>query len=355
MNRAGRGDAGDCREHTPGGEKGTSPWFSIIIPVWDRADVIRRCLDSVFSQDFEDYEIIVVDDGSEDDSVAVMRTYADPRLKIIVQPENQGVCATRHTGTEAAAGKWFLYLDSDWVLLPGVLQHLQELTARAPAEVGVTGTCCRTNEGEVWPNNLPPEGVFGFPKFLRWMNIGMAGHPDFLYCHRREVHKPNNQWPTDRRLEAGIMMRVASKWKYLVSREVYAIVYTDCINRFCSSRTKEVLQKHLASAEFIAKDREEILSQFSDDLKCYSPQLYRRNMQAAAFHFFLIGHRSRGLAYLVRILVHRPWSIQLWGILVLGLIGPRALMWPLYNSTFRSLYRFVRKLLSSRTKKPEGA
>jgi len=74
-------------------------------------------------------------------------------------------------------------------------------------------------------------------------------------------------------------------------------------------------------------------------------------MQAAAFHFFLIGRRSRGFFYLMRILARKPWSIQLWGILMLGLIGPRALMWPIYNSTFRSVYRFIRGLLGPRTKK----
>lgn len=87
-------------------KKVSYPFFSIVIPLWNRQDCIQRCLDSIFSQNFKDYEIIVVDDCSDDGSAAIVKQNNDPRLIYMRHDTNKGVCAARYTGTAAAAGKW---------------------------------------------------------------------------------------------------------------------------------------------------------------------------------------------------------------------------------------------------------
>lgn len=94
-----------------------TPFFSIIIPVYNVAPYLRECLDSVLAQTFTDWEAICVDDGSTDGSGTILDEYAarDTRIRVI-HKQNAGVSAARNTALDVARGKWFLFLDGDDVL-----------------------------------------------------------------------------------------------------------------------------------------------------------------------------------------------------------------------------------------------
>lgn len=87
------------------------PTVSVIIPTYNRADTILRAVKSVLSQTFQDWELIIVDDGSTDDTIEKIRDI-DPRLKIITQ-QNQGASVARNVGIQASCGKYVAMLDSD--------------------------------------------------------------------------------------------------------------------------------------------------------------------------------------------------------------------------------------------------
>lgn len=91
------------------------PLISIIIPVYNVEKYILQCISSVLAQDYSNIEIIVVDDGSTDDSVQKLKTFNDTRLKIYSR-ENSGVSASRNFGIKKATGKYIYFLDSDdWI------------------------------------------------------------------------------------------------------------------------------------------------------------------------------------------------------------------------------------------------
>ncbi len=100
-----------------------NPFFSVIIPVYNRAHLLRRTLDSVLRQTFTDFEIVVVDDGSTDDPEAVVDAVADARIRFIRQ-DNKGGGAARNTGIDFARGQYVALLDSDDEFLP---QHLETM------------------------------------------------------------------------------------------------------------------------------------------------------------------------------------------------------------------------------------
>ena len=91
------------------------PKFSIIIPVYNRVDdgKLRRCLDSVDTQVYDDFECIVVDDGSKDDVKALVALYLYNVNFRYIRIEHQGRVIARNTGMEAATGEWICWLDSD--------------------------------------------------------------------------------------------------------------------------------------------------------------------------------------------------------------------------------------------------
>jgi glycosyltransferase involved in cell wall biosynthesis len=90
-------------------------FFSIVTPVYNRADLVGETIQSVLAQDYPHFEYILVDDKSTDNSLEVLEKYAaaDSRLKLVKLNENQGRCIARNKGVEQASGEWICYLDSD--------------------------------------------------------------------------------------------------------------------------------------------------------------------------------------------------------------------------------------------------
>ena len=110
-----------------------SPFFSIIIPVYNVAPYLRECLDSVLAQTFPDWEAICVDDGSTDGSGAILDEYAakDRRFRVIRQP-NAGVGAARNEGLNIAKGNWILFLDADDVWQHNLLSTVVSMIKAHP-------------------------------------------------------------------------------------------------------------------------------------------------------------------------------------------------------------------------------
>ncbi len=104
--------------------------ISVVVPVYNRGTTIRRCLESVFGQTVSPYEIIVVDDGSTDNTASVVRSIGDERLRLIAMPSNRGAQAARNVGIANARGNYIAFLDSDDEWLPEKL----ELQVREIAE-----------------------------------------------------------------------------------------------------------------------------------------------------------------------------------------------------------------------------
>ena len=101
--------------------------FSIIIPVYNVEPYLRTCLESVFNQSFDDWEVVCVNDGSTDGSAAILEAYSakDNRLRIITQP-NGGLSAARNAGMKEAKGDHILFLDSDDWLEANALETLAQ-------------------------------------------------------------------------------------------------------------------------------------------------------------------------------------------------------------------------------------
>lgn len=103
-----------------------TPFFSVVIPVYNRAHLLRRTLDSVLTQTFGDFEIVLVDDGSTDDPKAVVDAVGDPRIRYIRQC-NKGGGAARNAGIDAARAPYVALLDSDDEFLPHHLAAMHRL------------------------------------------------------------------------------------------------------------------------------------------------------------------------------------------------------------------------------------
>ncbi|MDA3882303.1 MAG: glycosyltransferase family 2 protein [Bacteroidales bacterium] len=100
------------------------PFFSIVLPTYNRAHMLPKAIESVLSQTFEDFELIIVDDASTDNTVSCIKSYSDSRIVYLRNEKNLERCRSRNVGIERASGTYICFIDSDDYHLPF---HLEEL------------------------------------------------------------------------------------------------------------------------------------------------------------------------------------------------------------------------------------
>ncbi|MDQ2084638.1 glycosyltransferase family 2 protein [Xanthobacteraceae bacterium Astr-EGSB] len=109
--------------------------YSVVIPTYNRASTLGRALASVTAQSFPAAEIVVVDDGSTDDTAAVLAEYAAWPLRHVVHPRNLGAAAARNSGVEAATSPWIAFLDSDDEWMPDKMDRQMAAVASSGPDV----------------------------------------------------------------------------------------------------------------------------------------------------------------------------------------------------------------------------
>lgn len=103
--------------------------ISVIVPVYNVEKYLKRCIDSIIHQSYADFEVILIDDGSSDNSGLICDEYAKVYSNItVIHKENNGVSAARNTGLEAAKGEYIVFIDSDDRIAPRMLEFLAENT-----------------------------------------------------------------------------------------------------------------------------------------------------------------------------------------------------------------------------------
>jgi glycosyltransferase involved in cell wall biosynthesis len=128
------------------------PTVSIIVPTYNRSRLLARAVKSVLNQTYQNFELIIVDDASTDNTEEVVGSFNDERIKYVRHEKNKGEAAARNTGIKAAMCDYIAYQDSDDEWLPEKLARQMELLEDAPSEVGViyTGFWKTENHGRTY-------------------------------------------------------------------------------------------------------------------------------------------------------------------------------------------------------------
>ena len=138
----------------------TNPLVSILMPVYKTAPYLREAMDSMLSQTFTDFELIVLDDCSPDDAAAIMDTYSDPRIVRYKGEKNAGLSNVLNVGIGLARGKYIARMDSDDISLPNRLQvQVDYLETHPEIDLVSVGMRLFGAKEEVWIRELNPEKV----------------------------------------------------------------------------------------------------------------------------------------------------------------------------------------------------
>ena len=138
-----------------------SPKISIIVPIYKIERYLRQCIDSILTQTFTDYELLLIDDGSPDGCPAICDKYAekDERIRVIHKP-NGGLTSARNEGVENTKGEWIMHIDGDDWVEPTYIEELYNAAINNDADIAICGFRFAFEDGTyieehptVWDNN----------------------------------------------------------------------------------------------------------------------------------------------------------------------------------------------------------
>jgi len=108
------------------------PLVSVLMTVYNAGEYLRPAIDSILAQSYQDFEFLIINDGSTDESLEVLQSYEDPRIRIHNNPQNIGQTASLNVGLNLAKGKYIARIDADDVAFPNWLESQMEFLARNP-------------------------------------------------------------------------------------------------------------------------------------------------------------------------------------------------------------------------------
>lgn len=302
------------------------PFFTVVITTYNRARIVRRCLDSCLSQAFASFEVVVVDDGSDDGTVAALEREPDPRLRVVVHETNRGINPARFSGAAAARGEWIVVVDSDDELLPGALERLHEIIAGLPPQVRVVRSRQQHDDGSVTPSFVP-DGPYGYEGRICWAEA--EGGQDAARCLHRSVFEAAPYIESRRgAMETLFELNLAETAISVCVEDVLTMVHSDAPNSWLrSSGGAHLLPRLRLEAPDMLWMAETALARHGAALERDGPRQYVTLLRIACTQAFLLGRRRQGLAYGARALRLRPFDPLAWITLALGILGPRAVAW----------------------------
>jgi glycosyltransferase involved in cell wall biosynthesis len=297
--------------------------FSVLIPVYNRDELVRRAIESCLRQTGPEFEVVLIDDGSTDGTAGVLASYQSARVRILTHERNLGVSAARTTGAAAARGEWCVWLDSDFELLPGALARLAQYCRTAPEDVANVASLCLWDDGRVTPVPTPrTERTLDYAEYLRFY-AGLE-LTEYFNTVRRNAHAALPP-PFGRAHEMSFHLALAKAFRFRIVPEILVKIHTDAAVRITAAPPRPYAAALLESASDRAIDAERILEEHGETLRAHVPAMFHDFASLAMWNHLLAGRRRAALRHMWTGSPRLARSGRAWFHLVVGLASPRAL------------------------------
>jgi glycosyltransferase involved in cell wall biosynthesis len=291
---------------------GTEISLSVIIPTYNRAQMVGRAIRSVLDQTYQDFEIVVVDDGSKDNTEEVVRSFNDKRVRYIKHERNEGVAAARNTGIKATRSKYIAFQDSDDEWLPEKLEKQMAGFRTASSNIGVVYTAFLKIEGDKKTYIPSPELTQKEGDIYNSLVRGNFVAPPAAVVKRECFAKAGM-------FDEGIPC--FEDWElWLRISKYYHFKYIDEPLIIAYSGTPGSI---LADQGALARGYELILKKHCGDIKEKGRKLLAIYYIAAGNKLCLSGEFKRGRNYLIKAALAYPLNIAYLGAVLASLLGQR--------------------------------
>ena len=240
----------------------------------------------MLAQDWQDWEVIVVDDGSRDATVEVVGRYADPRIKLVRHEHNRGVTAAKNTGFDHCTGEWIATLDSDDALSPGALATFMRVLAEVdPTLDAISCNCVDSSTGRFSGRGWDGDRYIDLRRSLAETRGEFWGmfHRRILGAHRFDERIAGREAVLWTRIHAG------ARWYYL--HQGLRIYHTEGDDRLTSRKLSNFQANPRQYRSFVVLTEE--ATDYLDLLQRWSPRQYGDIMSAAASQFLASGDLRR--------------------------------------------------------------
>ena len=252
------------------------PTFSVVIPTYNRMESLKRAIDSVLSQTDSDYEVLVMDDGSTDDTRRIVESYGTALIRYDWQPNSGGPATPRNRGIDLARGEWIAFLDSDDVWYP---QKLETMKREIAKDAGVDAFC--SGEEVFYSHTGQSVPVFYGPyetDFYRAMLTGgnrcstsaMVVRKSFLDSHQLRFNTaPDHVIVEDFDLWL-LLARKGARFKFIdeiLGRYVMESNNLSYNGNRMRSNLETVLREHVYSHQSFESDRDRLWRQVSVQIR----------------------------------------------------------------------------------------
>lgn len=265
---------------------------SVIIPLYNKESIIEHTIQSVLNQSFQDFELIIVNDGSTDNSANVVKDIKDDRI-IFVEQDNGGPSKARNRGVAHSHGDWIIFLDADDELADGALEHLWTLTKKHPdANIFDGSFIVRTNGKE--RNTIYKDKAIqnNYKEFFYKRSLPSTGHTLF----KSELVKKYPYNTYIRRYEdVELIMRIMKEARIVTTSK--PIFYVNASFSSASSARKSICEDYLGHLNFKHKSFWEYMSlyqfylgereHYPEEIKKLYPNLHRRYDLLLLYKFLL--------------------------------------------------------------------
>jgi len=301
------------------------PEVSVVIPTYNRAELLKRAIRTVLNQTYQDFELIVVDDGSTDNTEEVVRSFNDNKVIYIKHERNRGAPAARNTGIRAARGEYVAFQDSDDEWLPEKLEKQIEVFKTASLEVGVVYTGFWRIEGDkrtfVPSSDITPKEDAIHDALLKSNFIGIPNTLVKKECFEK-AGMFDEKLPMLEDWELWIRISKYYCFKYIDEALVISYHNPGSLNKPDSLRKARALElmveRHFA------------------DIK--------RNRRLLADYYHVIGHLlclngqvAQGRGYLEKAVMTYPIDVNAFLLALISLFGQRS-----YNKAIQGYSRIIR-------------
>lgn len=222
---------------------------SVVVPTYNRAHLLPRAIRSVLNQTYDEYELVIVDDGSTDDTQEVVSQFGDERIRYVRFEENRGANAARNRGVSEAAGEYVSFLDSDDELTEKHLEAVVDRLEQSPAAVAGACTGCEivTENGTVPSIHEVRDAAFELEDILHCNVIGSISCTTFQRSVFEEVGCFDERLPSSQDHDLYIRVlkdyRIAAIDKILTRYHVHGDQISYDLDRRTTGR-KRLVEKH---------------------------------------------------------------------------------------------------------------
>lgn len=300
------------------------PVVSVVIPLYNKAPYVERAVWSVLAQTEQEFEVIVVDDGSTDGGATIVERFADPRIRLIVQ-ENRGASVARNRGIRESGADVVAFLDADDEWHPTFLETVLDLRRRYPeAGAYATAYAVYNPDGGIRVASIaavpPPPWSGLLPNYFRSATLGEPPVSASSVAIPRAVLDETGGfdegywWGED----VDLWGRIAFRYPIAFTRQVGAVYHTDIASRVCTrvepvpenpfvASARQAVERGLIPPEMLDDVREYVaakqLQTAARNIRAGRPDLARANLARCPTRLY----RRRKVAYSLMALIPAPW------------------------------------------------